>query len=147
MKARTLLFITANFLAVVVLAALFAGPFYFAKNFTKVAGIKTVTPYIITFQGENFPNLHFTESGGKYRITFSKIGPSQAFLKVLLLENPSNQGRLFTLQVFSGDAKVFFGDKIDDQKTKVYLKPQSTTPISLLSQTQNQTVEFGVNSD
>lgn len=147
MKARIPLIIIANFLAVVVLAALFSGPFYFASNFTKVAGIKTVTPYKITFQTDQFPNLHFVDTGSKYQIAFSKIGPSQAFLKVLLLENPSNQSRLYTLQVSAGDAKVFFGDKIEDQKTRVYLKPQDAAPISLISETENQTVEFRINLD
>lgn len=149
MKLRHLLSFAANFFAVLLLVSLIAAPFYFAKNLTKVesiAGAKTIAPDEITFQTENFPNLTFSQNGDKYKVSFTKISPTQAFIGILTVTNPQDQPKTYSLEVTSGQAKLFFGADLENQITQISLSPQSSAAVSLFSpneaSAESQTVEF-----
>ncbi len=151
MKPRHFLVVSTNFLATLVLITLIAGPFYFAKNFAKVdmvAGAKTQVPYTITSQTDKFPNMTTNQNGNITKISFTKIGPTQAFLGVLILSNPQNQARNYNLEVISGKAKLFFGQDLENQITQVPLGAKAPVPISLFSGSESsassQTVEFKI---
>jgi hypothetical protein len=135
-----------NFLAVVLLVATIATPIYFAKNFANIAGVKSTSKYLVVSQIEKFPNLTFSQNQDKYRISFTKYGDNQAFLEVLIINNPTKDSQTYELDVTSGDAKVFFGQNLNDQKTKVTVPSQASVPISLISSglSQTQEVEFRV---
>lgn len=143
--------IVLNFLAIVLLAGLIATPIYFAKNFAKVSGVKSESSYLVVSQVEKFPNLSLTQEAEKYSITYSKLGPSQAFLGVLILNNPTGQTQTYEIAKLSGQETVFFGQNLDDQKTQISVPSLTSVPISLYSgeesTTSTQTVEFTVNSE
>lgn len=150
MKPRHLLFVCANFFAVLFLAALVISPFYFAKNFTKastVAGVQTVAPPKLEFKAENFPNLAFSQNGDKYLVSFTKIGPTQAYLGIGVLTNQTNIERTYELQT-QNRAKVFFGQNIEEQKSQIALAAGVSTFVSILSPQEasasSQTVEFEI---
>lgn len=160
MKPRHLLFAISNFFAVLVLVALIAGPFYLAGNFAKIekaegiegsrniAGVKTQAPYVITSQADRFPNMTVSQNGNVTKILFTKIGPTQAFLGVLTLANPQDQARTYTLEVTSGQAKLFFGQDLENQITQTSVGAKASVPISLFSGSESsassQTVEFRI---
>src|SRR3989344_5457780 len=131
--------IAANFFATSILIALLAMPILFATNFTKVAGVKNQSKYLIVSQIDKFPNLIFSQTNDIYRITFEKQGPSQAFLSVLILNNPTNQTENYSLETTPGPTKIFFGEDLDNQITKITVPPQTSVPISLFSSDQNTT--------
>lgn len=141
--------ITANFIAVVMLIGLIAAPIYFAKNAAKVAGVKTQSPYLLVSQIEKFPNLKLSQSGNTYQLNFTKLGESQAFLDVLILNNPTDQSKTYSIQKTSGDATLFFGHDPKNQKTQISVPSQTSIPISFLSEngTSDQTVEFTIRSN
>lgn len=139
--------ITLNFISVVFLVGLIATPIYFAQNFAKVAGVKSQSQYLLVSQIEKFPNLTLSQNGNSYTITFTKLGPSQAFLGILILNNPTNQTQSYNLEVTSGSAKLFFGQDIKNQKTKISIPSQTAIPVSLLSEysfQEPQSVEFTI---
>ncbi|GEM_PF-4447841 len=168
MKLRHLAFALANFSAILVLAALIASPFYFAGSFTKVkdpersrrvenvvdtersrsvAGAKTIAPRQLTFQAENFPNLAFSQNGGKYQVSFTKIGPIQAYLGIGTLTNQTNTKHTYELQTQS-QTKVFFGQNLEEQKGQISLGPGASIALSMFSPQEasesSQTVEFRI---
>lgn len=139
--------ILLNFLAVVLLIGLIATPLYFAKNFAKVSGIKSDSRYIIASQIDKFPNLSLTQVGEKYTISYSKLGPSQAFLGVLILNNPTKDTQTYRIEKISGEASVFFGQDLENQLTQISAPGATSIPLSLLSETgssETQTVEFTI---
>lgn len=160
MKLRPVAFALTNFSAVLVLAALIASPFYFAKNFTKIesvadieqsrniAGAKTSKPYILISQAEKFSNLNFYQDSEKYRIDFAKTAPQQAFLGVLAITNPTDTAKRYYLEVSEGQTKVFFGENLEDQKSTATIPPNGSIPVSIFSPQEasaaSQTVEFTV---
>lgn len=151
MKSHHLLTITLNFFAVILLLALIATPIYFAKNFSQVAGVKSQSPYLVVSQVEKFPNLTFSQEGDKYQISFEKYGPSQAFLSVLILNNPTDQTKTYQIRVISGSAEVFFGEDLDNLITQITVPSGTSVPISLISDSEseikNQSVEFVIQTN
>ncbi len=150
MKLRHLLFVLVNFLAVLVLVALIISPFYFAKNFAKVenvAGVQTIGPLKLTFKAENFPNLAFSQNGDNYQVSFTKIGPTQAYLGIGVLTNQTNTKLTYKVEAQS-PTKVFFGQNLEDQPTQTIVPAGGSAQISLFSGSEasasSQTVEFKI---
>lgn len=143
--------IVLNFLAIVLLAGLIATPIYFAKNFAKVSGVKSQSSYLIASQIDKFPNLSLAQVAEKYKISYSKLGHSQAFLGILILNNPTKETQTYRIAKLAGVGIVFFGQNLDDQKTQISVPSLTSVPISLYSgdesTTSTQTVEFTVNSE
>ena len=143
--------ILLNFLAVVLLIGLIATPFYFARNFAKVAGVKSSSPYLLVSQIEKFPNITFSQSSDAYRISLTKQGPSQAFLGVLIINNPTDSTQTYTLKIISGQAKLFFGEDLKNQLIKISIPSGAAVPISLYSVEEStassQTVEFIIHTN
>lgn len=143
--------ITLNFLAVVLLIGLIATPIYFAKNFAKVSGVRSQSSYLVVSQVEKFPNLSLTQEAEKYSITYSKLGPSQAFLGILILNNPTKETQTYWIAKLAGVDNVFFGQNLNDQKTQISAPSATSVPISLYSQeestTSTQTVEFTIRTN
>jgi len=147
MKNYHILKITFNFLAVVLLISLIATPFFFAKNFAKVAGVKSTTPYLLVSQIEKFPNMKFLQEENKYKISFEKFGSSQAYLGVLIINNPTDRTQTYSLDTL-GETKVFFGEDLNNLITQISVPSSVSVPISLLSTgespVESQTVEFKI---
>lgn len=147
--------ITVNFISVVLLIGLIVTPIYFAQNFAKVAGVKSQSPYLLVSQIEKFPNLTLSQTNNRYTITYTKLGESQAFLGVLIVNNPTAQSKTYSIErsdLTSGSTSnaVFFGQDIKNQKTKISIPSQSAVPISLLSEdisNETQTIEFTINAN
>jgi|SRR3989344_5321905 len=141
--------ITLNFLAVVLLIGLIATPFYFARNFARVAGVKSQSQFLVVSQVEKFPEMILSQEADRYQITFTKLGPSQAYLGVLIINNPTNQTQTYDLKVTSGSAQVFFGEDLNNQLTQISTPSQASVPVSLFSGqdvwSENQAVEFVLN--
>lgn len=142
-----LLKVTLNFLAVVLLIAIVATPLYFARQFSKIAGVKSTSPYLVVSQIEKFPNLKLLQEENTYKISFQKQGPVQAYLGVLIVNNPTNQTQTYAFNITSGTAKLFFGEDLQNQQTQISVPAGISVPISLLSDTDNQeaqTVKFAI---
>ncbi|MFI5205895.1 MAG: hypothetical protein ACHQVK_03050, partial [Candidatus Paceibacterales bacterium] len=100
MKLSRVISPSANYLGMLLLVAFLVAPFYFAHNFTQVemvAGVNTqapaspsTLPFVLIPQADKFPNLAFAKNGDIYKISFTKMGPSQAFMEVASLQNPGN---------------------------------------------------------
>ncbi len=126
--------VVVNFISVLLLFGLITTPIYFAQNFTKVAGVKSHSPYLIISQIEKFPNLTFSQNGENYTINYTTLGPSQAFLGILILSNPTEKTQTYNLDTTPGGTKLFFGKEIKNQQTKISIPSQLSVPISLLSE-------------
>lgn len=150
MRDFSLIKITLNFLAVVLLVSLVAAPIYFARNFAKVASVKTESQFLIASQVEKFPNLSINQVGDRYQITFTKQGPSQAYLQVLILNNPTSQTQIYQLENLVGTAIVFFGQDQNNLYTQLPVPSLTSVSISLFSGADNptptQTIEFTVST-
>ena len=141
--------ITLNFSAVILLIALIATPFLFAKNFAQVAGVKSESSYLIVSQVEKFPGMKLTQEADRYQISFEKLGSSQAYLGVLIINNPTQETKTYSLKITQGSAKVFFGEDLNNLLTKISVPASASIPISLLSSEEvtssSQTVMFRIN--
>ena len=137
-----------NFLSMVLLISLIAAPIYFAHNFAKVAGVKSESKYLIVSQLDKFPNLKLTQTGDQYQLSFTKLGPSQAFLDILIINNPTDQTQDYTINAIDGQAKIFFGHDTNKIETTIAVPSQTSVPISLYSGSEasasSQTVEFKI---
>lgn len=151
MKIENIAKTTSNFFAVVLLVSLLSFPFIFAKNVAKVAGVKSESRYLLVSQAEKFPNLTFSQQGTEYQLTFTKQGPSQAFLGVLVLNNPTQTAQTYQIGQISDQGKIFFGEDLENQKTTISLPSSSSVPLSLLSeeasQNENQTTVFTITTN
>ena len=140
--------IAANFFATSILIAILAMPILFAANFTKIAGVKNQSKFLIVSQIDKFPDMTLSQQEDRYKISFDKLGPSQAFLSVLILNNPTNQTQTYSLEITSGSTTAFFGEDLDNLITKIPVPSQTSVPISLYSSdkdtTPNQTIEFKI---
>ncbi len=140
--------IVANFSGMVLLLSLLAAPFFFAHNFAKVAGVKSQSKFLLVSQIEKFPNLSLSQSADTYSITFQKQGPSQAFLGILIINNPTGQTQNYSLNVLSGNAALFFGEELLNQPISISVPSTASVPVSLFSSEEatpsSQTVEFRV---
>lgn len=140
--------ITLNFLAVVLLISLIATPLYFARNFAKVAGVKSQSKYLLVSQIEKFPNMALAQKADRYLIAFEKLGPSQAFLGILIVNNPTNSTHTYKVEVTDGQAELFFGEDIGQREDQISLPSTASVPVSLYSGEEDtaasQTVEFRI---
>ena len=140
-----------NISSVLLLVALIVGPLLIAKNMAKVAGVKSESKYLIVSQIERFPNLSLVQKENTYSISFAKQGPSQAYIGVLIVNNPTETTQTYSIGRISGDAQPFFGENPDDQSTKVTVPSQASVPLSLFSyarsESENQTVEFRIQAE
>lgn len=136
----------ANIVAVILLVSLIAAPIYFAKNFTNVAGVTSQSQYLIVSQVEKFPGMTFAQSGNRYQISFNKLAPSQAYLAILVITNPTETTQTYTLEASSGQTKPFFGQDINNQLIELSLPSGASVPISLFSEGDPaaQSVEFRI---
>src|SRR3989338_4204539 len=128
-----------NISSVLLLVALIVGPLLIAKNMAKVAGVKSESKYLIVSQIEKFPNLSLVQRENTYSISFAKQGPSQAYLGVLIVNNPTATTQTYSIERISGQAEAFFGEDLGSQLTKISVPSQASVPISILSDTVSQT--------
>lgn len=128
-----------NFAAVIVLLVIIATPFYFAGNMAKVAGIKSTAPYLITSQIEKFPNVSLTQQGQMYQISYTKLSQVQEFQELLILTNPTTSTQNYRVLTISGESRVYFGKVAENQAAQISLPAASSVPISLFSDSQDQT--------
>ncbi len=128
-----------NFSAVVLLLALIMAPIYFAKNFAQVAGVKSQSNYLLVSQIDKFPGMTFSQSGQNYTINFTKQATSQAYLAILIINNPTNVAKTYTIKSNNSKNTLFFGEDLKNQQTKINIPAQSSAPISLLSQSPQDT--------
>ncbi len=131
--------IALNFSAAALLLALIATPIYFAKNFVQVAGVKSESQYLLVSQIDKFPGMTFSQSQNTYTITFTKQAPSQAYLAPIIINNPTNDTKTYTINNQSTQNKLFFGENLNDQQITINVPSQSSTPVSLLSQSKADT--------
>lgn len=129
----------ANFAAIILLLVIITLPFYFARHMSKVAGIKSTVPYLITSQIEKFPNVSLTQQGQIYQISYTKLSPSQEFQELLILTNPTSSTQTYRILNISGRSRVFFGKVVKNQTAQISLPSGSSVPISLFSDSQDQT--------
>ena len=143
--------ITLNFMAVMLLILLIATPFFFAKNFSKVAGVKSQSQFLLVSQIEKFPGMEFSQEADSYRISFIKQGPSQAYLGILIINNPTDRTQIYDLKVTSGSTQVFFGEDLDNLITQITIPSGILVPISLISdfesEIKNQSAEFVIQTN
>ncbi|OGD87001.1 hypothetical protein A2164_04220 [Candidatus Curtissbacteria bacterium RBG_13_35_7] len=150
MKKQYLLQIGLNFAAIVLLIALILTPFYFARNVSQIAGIKSETPYLIISQVENFPGLELNQEDNQYQISFTKQSASQAYLAVLILNNPTSETKSYSLQVTGDTTTAFFGQDLENQITQINVPSGASVPISLISsdsQQDKQLITFSIHSN
>ena len=88
--------ITLNFSAIVLLLALIVTPLYFAKNAAKVAGVKSQSKYLVISQIDKFPNMKLAQSADNFTISFNKLGPSQLFQDIMIINNPTNSSQKYS---------------------------------------------------
>lgn len=148
MNARFWGFIFLNFCAVLLLTALIAGPLLIAKNMTKVAGVKSESKFLVVSQIEKFPNLNLTQRENKYSISYTKQGPAQAYIGVLIVNNPTDTTQTYGIERVSGQAQAFFGEDLGNRAFGITVPSQASVPVSLFSESEtmdsSQTVEFKI---
>lgn len=149
MMKKHLLAIGLNFSAVLVLAALIIAPLYFAKNLTQVAGVKSESPYLLVSQIEKFPGMKLAQTQNIYTVSFIKQSQSQAYLSILIINNPTNEPKIYTVQNQQTENKFFFGDDLNNLQLKINIPPQTSVPVSLISQSSQdaQTASFQIKSE
>lgn len=151
MNAKFWGFVFLNFCAVLLLTALIAGPLLIAKNMAKVAGVKSESKFLAVSQIEKFPNLNLTQREDAYSISYTKQGSSQAYVGVLVVNNPTDKTQTYSIERISGNAQPFFGEDLGSQTTKISVPPAASVPISLFSdaesETESQTVEFRITAE
>ena len=148
MSVRFWGFVFLNFCAVLLLSALIVGPLLLAKNMAKVAGVKSESKFLVVSQIEKFPNLNLTQRENTYSISFTKVGPEQAFLGVLIINNPTETAQTYTIDTIAGGAQPFFGEDLDNQLTEVAVLASASVALSLFSdagsESESQTAEFTI---
>lgn len=142
-------FAIGNSLAVLLLLALGASPFYFAKNFSQVAGVKSESTYLLVSQVSKFPGMTFTENTGAYSLKFTKQAESQAYLSVLVINNPTAATKTYNLAGGNSQNTVFFGENLNNLQTSLKVPPDTSVPVSLISNGTSsvQTVTFTIESN
>lgn len=140
---------TLNFFAVVLLTSLIAAPIYFAKNFAKVAGVKSEASYIASSQVDKFPQMKLEQEGDSYKISFTKQATSQAYLSVLIVTNPTKEAKLYTIIQPPTATSAFFGEDVNNLQTEVKIPPSTSVPISLISTSgeNDQTIQFTIQTN
>ena len=145
---KFVLMMFVNISSALLLVVLIVGPLLIAKNMAKVAGVKSESKFLVVSQIEKFPNLNLTQRDDAYSISYTKQGPSQAYLGILVINNPTDKTQTYSLNEVFGQAQVFFGEDLGNQPTKIPVPPSASVPISLFSdagsETETQTVEFTI---
>lgn len=136
--------IAINILAVLSLVGLILAPIYFATHITKVAGVKSQSQFLIVSQVEKFPGMKLTQVGNIFEIEFEKYAQSQAFLSVLILNNPTNESKTYSLQTHTSPNKVFFGEDLINQPKTINVPSLASVPISFQSTGQEPKVSIEV---
>src|SRR3990167_6788882 len=148
MNTRFWGFLFLNFCAVLLLTVLIVGPLFIAKNMAKVAGVKSESRFLVVSQIEKFPNLNLSQKENVYSISYTKQSPAQAYIGVLIVNNPTATTQTYNLEIISGEAKPFFGENPDDQLTKIAVPASASVALSLFSSpeasSEAQTVEFRI---
>jgi len=122
-----------NFSAVLLLGALVATPIYFAQNISKVAGVKSQSPYLLVSQVEKFPQMVLTQTESEYSLSFTKQAQKQAYQSVFILNNPTNEAKTYQILNASEVNEAFFGEDITKIQTKITILAQASIPISIIS--------------
>ncbi len=137
-----------NFSAILLLATLIAAPIYFAKNITKVAGVKSESTYLLISQVEKFPQMSLTQTENKYSMTFTKQAQKQAYQSVIILNNPTNETKTYMISNSSNTARAFFGEDITKIQTKITLPAKAATSISILANSNDlsDTAKFSLDN-
>ncbi len=125
--------IALNMVAVLTLAGLISSPIYFATHITKIAGVKSQSQFLIVSQIEKFPRMKLTQVGNIFEIDFEKYAQSQAFISVLILNNPTNQSKTYSLKTNSSQNRVFFGEDLINQPKTIIVPSRGSVPISFQS--------------
>lgn len=138
--------IVLNSIAVLALIATIALPLVFAKNFTKVAGVKTEAQFLIISQVDKFPDMILSQTDNDFSIKFNKSATKQAFLSVFIINNPTEQTKKYQIDTKSGNGAVFFGENLKNMQETVTLPPNSSSAISVYSDSnlQNETSSFSI---
>jgi len=150
MGKHHLLKATLNFSAIVILLALIVTPFYFARNFSQVSGVKSEAQYLVVSQVEKFPGMFLSQAENKYEISFERQNPSQAYLAVLIVNNPTNETKTYSLQASSGATTAFFGEDLNNLLNQISVPAGASVPISLISQgdsVSTQTIEISIETN
>ena len=150
MRKHHFLKISLNFAAVILLLTLVVLPFYFARNFSQVSGVKSEAQYLIISQVEKFPGMFLSQTENKYEISFERQNPSQAYMAVLIVNNPTNEAKTYSLQASSGATTAFFGEDLDSLLTQINVPAGVSVPISLISQgdsASTQTIEISIRTN
>ncbi|KKR86114.1 MAG: hypothetical protein UU34_C0021G0008 [Candidatus Curtissbacteria bacterium GW2011_GWA1_41_11] len=150
MKNHHFLKISLNFAAVILLLTLVVTPFYFARQFSQVSGVKSETQYLVVSQVEKFPGMYLSQTGNRYEISFERQNPSQAYMAVLIVNNPTNKAKTYSLQASSGATTAFFGEDLDSLLTQINVPAGVSVPISLISQgdsASTQTIELSIETN
>ena len=150
MRKHHFLKISLNFAAVTLLLTLVALPFYFARNFSQVSGVRTETQYLVISQVEKFPGMYLSQTGNRYEISFERQNPSQAYLSVLIVNNPTKETKTYSLQASSGATTAFFGEDLNNLLTQINVPAGVSVPISLISQgdsASTQTIEITIEAN
>src|SRR3990167_10107372 len=148
MSVRFWGFIFLNFSAVLLLSALIVGPLLIAKNMAKVAGVKSESKFLVVSQIEKFPNLNLAQRENTYLISYTKQGPAQAYIGVLIVNNPTETTQTYSIERVSGQAEAFFGEDLGSRVFEITVPSQVSVPVSLFSGSEStdssQTVEFTI---
>lgn len=141
--------IVLNSSAILALVLLLVAPIYFANNFAKVAGARNESRYLVVSQVEKFPQMTFAQSANDYTITFTKQASPQAYLGVVLINNPTNSTKSYRLLNKSTEDRVFFGEDPSHELIEIKMPAQTSISISLIStgQTQKGKVEFNISAN
>src|SRR3990167_11298506 len=137
-----------NISSVLLLVALIVGPLFIAKNMARVAGVKSESKFLVVSQIEKFPNLNLVQRENKYSISYTKQGPLQAYIGVLIVNNPTETTQTYSIERISGQAEAFFGEDLGSRVFEITVPSQVSVPVSLFSGSEStdssQTVEFTI---
>src|SRR3990167_4703328 len=142
--------ISLNFAAVILLLTLVVLPFYFARNFSQVSGVKSEAQYLVVSQVGKFPGMFLSQADNRYEISFERQNPSQAYLAVLIVNNPTNEATTYSLQASNGATTAFFGEDLNNLLTQISVPAGASVPISLISQgdsVSTQTIEISIETN
>src|SRR3990172_10114480 len=116
---KFVLMMFVNISSALLLVVLIVGPLLIAKNMAKVAGVKSESKFLVVSQIEKFPNLALTQRDNAYSISYTKQGPAQAYIGVLIVNNPTETTQTYTIERISGEAQPFFGEDLENQMTRI----------------------------
>lgn len=143
MKTKHVFYSAANLLTFLFLVMLIGIPFYFAKNTSKVAGVKSESHYLLISQLENFPNITAEQVGKKYTLAINKLSSPTLFTEIFIINNPTSTYKTYEI---SSSENVFFGTSQSSIKKNIVVAPNTSVPISVLepSSAKHATISFEI---